>query len=528
MKYINFLIILLSVGLFSCKKVIDLLPESNLNSAAYYKTEEEVKTGLNGCYNGLQRPMNNEWSITELRSDNSKQGFTGSQSSINIDYNTLDMFFPAPGNSGIYTYWLNTYNNIRNANIILQKLGVSYNPSAGNINFGTTDIPMSDSVRKQLAGEALFIRGYHYFNLVRLYGGVFLVHTPITAADAKSMNRSSVADIYKLIVADLQTASGYLSAKKFTQIASADIGRVSSWAAKSLLGKVYLTLNRKAEAITQLQDVITNSGYSLVTAVGTATTAYANLFSITNEMNSEMLFAVRYKAGGLGLGSRFGNDFAALSSGSAIINGSGQGLNYPTNDLDTTYMLTVTPAVTFDPRRATNIAIFGSGNAAAPYVRKYVSPVVLTNDGESDWPVIRFADVLLMMAEAQGFTASSIALINQIRTRAGVPVLPATVTTVALFEQALSTERRLEFAFENQRWFDLLRFNTTLTTITAEQTIKNHLAREYAKHYALYPAPTATLAQLQALVDANHLLLPIPQYEIDTNTQLVIPQNPGY
>ena len=528
MKFINFLIVLLSISLYSCEDLIDQTPQSNLNSATYYKTEAEVRAGLNGCYNGLQRPMNREWQFTELRSDNSKQGFINSQSSINLDYNTLDMFFPAPGNSGIYTYWLDTYNNIRNTNIILQKLGVTYDPASGNINLGTTDIPMTDVARKQLAGEAMFIRGYHYFNLVRLFGGTFLIHTPITAEQAKSINRSSADDMYKLIIADLKTASEYLNNKKFAQITGAEIGRANNWAAKALLGKVYLTLNRKAEAISLLQDVVTNSGFSLVTAVGTATTAYANLFSITNEMNSEMIFAIRYKAGGLALGSSFGNDFAALSSGSQIINGSGQGWNYPSFDLDSSYMLTTTPAVTFDPRRATNIAIFGTGNAAVPYVRKYVSPVVLTNDGESDWPVLRFADVLLLLAEAQGYTPSSVALINQIRKRAGVSDLPATVNTVALFEQALSKERRLEFAFENQRWFDLVRFNTTMSTVTAEQSMRDHFAKEYAKHYLGYPAPALTLAQLQAKLDKNHLILPIPQYEIDTNTQLAIAQNPGY
>ena len=98
----------------------------------------------------------------------------------------------------------------------------------------------------------------------------------------------------------------------------------------------------------------------------------------------------------------------------------------------------------------------------------------------------------------------------------------------ALFEQALSTERRVEFAFENQRWFDLVRFNTTLTTITAEQTMKDHFAREYQSHYRLYTAPTPTLAELQGNVTANRLLLPIPQREIDNNTMLKIPQNPGY
>ena len=107
-------------------------------------------------------------------------------------------------------------------------------------------------------------------------------------------------------------------------------------------------------------------------------------------------------------------------------------------------------------------------------------------------------------------------------------VLPATVSTVALFEQAISHERRLEFAFKNHRWFDLLRFNTTLTTITAEQSIKNHFTKEYFSHYRTYLPPTPTLARLQANVTPQRLLLPIPQREILINTQLVIPQNPGY
>jgi len=99
---------------------------------------------------------------------------------------------------------------------------------------------------------------------------------------------------------------------------------------------------------------------------------------------------------------------------------------------------------------------------------------------------------------------------------------------VANFEASLSAERRYEFAFENQRWFDLVRFNTTFTTITAEQTMKDHFAYMYSRHYGQYPVPALTLQQIQALVTPEHLLLPIPQREIDNNTILVIPQNPGY
>jgi hypothetical protein len=515
MKNIPFLLLLVGLSLCGCKETIDLYPQSNLNTGTYYKNIDEVRVALTGCYNGMQAPLATEWQLTELRSDNSKQGVPASTSSTNRDLSDLDMFMPATIHAGIYTYWLATYNNIRNTNIILQRLGVVYEPSSGTISLQNIEIAISDTDRKQLAGEALFIRGYHYFNLVRLFGGVFLVHTPISAEQAKAISRSGVAETYKLIEADLKTATTYLNPAKFAQITGTNIGRANQWAAKALLGKVYLTLNRKAEAITLLQDVVTNSGYGLQTT-------YAGVFSIANELNSEILFTVRYKAGGLGLGSAFGNSFAALNSGSTIINGSGQGLNYPTTELNTLFS-----ANTKDTRKATNIATFGTGTAARMYVPKYLSPVVLSNDGESDWPIIRYADVLLLLAEARGFTPESITLINSVRVRAGLAALPATVNTVAAFEQALAEERRLELAFENHRFFDLLRYNTTLTTIKAEEVLKNHFAAEYATHYAQYPAPILTLAQLQANITAEKLLLPIPQREIDL-TNGAIAQNPGY
>lgn len=513
MRYIKYLIIISCFGFISCNKIIDLYPESNLTTNNFYTTSDEVQIGLIGCYNTLQKPMSYEWQLTELRSDNTKMGVPASSSTTNRDLSDLDEFIPSTNHSAVYNYWLNTYNVIRNCNIVLQNLGVVYDPTAGSISLSAIKIPITDSVRKQYAGEALVLRANAYFNLVRLYGGVFLIHTPIAAEDAKKLSRSSVADIYKLIQADLTTAAGYLSSLKFSQIPVTTIGRANAWVAKGLLAKVNLTLNQKAAAIVLLQDVMTNSGYSLQAS-------YANIFSITNEMSSEILFAVRFKAGNLGLGSSFGNDFAPLGSGAVVINGSGSGLNYPTNDIDTTLGIN-TP----DPRKATCMLSYSASKLL--YVKKFLNPVVTPNDGESDWPVLRYADIILMMAEAQGFTPSSIGLINQIRLRAGLTALPATIITTAQFEQALSNERRLEFAFENQRFFDLVRFNKTMTTITAEQTIKNHFAKEFANHYANY-SPVTPLAVLQGYVTSDKLLLPIPQHEIDTNSQLVITQNPGY
>jgi starch-binding outer membrane protein, SusD/RagB family len=516
MKSLQYIILSASLLLLvSCKKTIDLYPQSNLSTGTYYSDLSEVKSALTGCYNGMQKPLVYEWQLTELRSDNSKQGQPGSTSSNNRDLSDLDMFIPSTSHQGIYQYWLTTYGNLRNVNIVLQKLGVVYDPASGNIRFDKISIPISETDRKQLAGEALFIRAYHYFNLVRLFGGVFLVYEPISPSDAKGMSRASAADIYKLIEADLKTAVANMNTLKFNQLVATDLGRATGWAAKALLAKVYLTQNKKAEAIPLLQDVKDNSGYSLQTN-------YANVFAVTNEMNSEMMFAIRFKSGGFGLGNLLPNIFAPLGSGSAVIAGDGDGLNYPTNDLDT--------ATNGDPRKATLIGVYGSGSAAKLYVKKYIPPQPsLNDDTENDWPVLRYSDVLMMLAEAQGFTQGSVDLINLVRARAGVPGYgPGTIATVADFEQALSNERRIELAFENQRWFDLVRFNKTMTTVTAEQTMKAHFTKEYYNHYRLYTAPTPTLAQLISYVTPEHMLLPIPQREIDTNTGLVITQNPGY
>jgi hypothetical protein len=110
--------------------------------------------------------------------------------------------------------------------------------------FANDNTPVTETDRKKLAAEALFIRAYHYFNLVRLFGGVFLVTDPISPAEAKTMNRSTEADIYKLIEADLKASAANGINAKFTAMAAGDIGRATSWAAKGLLGKVYLTQNK--------------------------------------------------------------------------------------------------------------------------------------------------------------------------------------------------------------------------------------------------------------------------------------------
>lgn len=514
MKTFKYIIGLFLVTLIGCNDIIDLYPESQVNTATYYTNASELRTGLNGIYNGLQKPVLNEWQFTELRSDNSIMSSPGTSSTVNFDLDYLDRFFPTSSHQAIYTYWLNTYNNIRGVNFILNALEADYNVATGTIEYGANTLPISDAERKKFAAEACFIRAYQYYNLVRLYGGVFLIHEPISPDQAKQTNRSSVADIYKLIVADLVSASTYGSAAKYGTIPAAEVGTANSWAAKALLAKVYLNLNRKTDAITLLNDVITNSGYGLETT-------YASVFSITNEMNKEILFAVRFKSGGTGLGNTMPNQFAPQNSGSVVIIGAGKSYNSPSQELNNSYAAN-------DLRKSINIGVYGVGNPDQIFVNKYMSKPTIVNDSENDWPVIRYADVLLMLAEAQGNIASSWAQINLIHKRATTINLTPDTANIAVFEKALADERRWEFAFENQRFFDLLRFDTTMTTINSEATMDNHFALMYPLYYTKYTEPKLTLLQMQEYANPNKFLLPIPQYEIDTNSLLVIPQNQGY
>ena len=544
-KSIKYLSVLFLVAVISsCSDIIDLNSESNIIADNYYTNYTELQAGLTACYKGMQDPLTEEWSLTELRSDNAVMDGGSSTSTPNHDLAFLDQFYPSTTHQGLYKYWLKTYNNVKNTNTVLNAAGANYNKTTGVIEYEPVTINATAFECKSIAAEASFIRAYHYFNLVRLYGGVFLIDEPISAEQAKTINRSTDADIYKLIEADLKNTIANGKNNTFTANAS-DLGHANAWAAKALLAKVYLTLNRKIEAAELLNNITDNtplpayyqsinlgvSGYSLQST-------YESVFSINNEMNSEILFAIRFKAGGLGLGNPLSNLFAPTNSGLAVINGDGKGYNTPTLEItksNSAYTNYIDPSTV---RKAVNIGLYGTSTY---YVKKYISPTALANDAENDWPVIRYSDVLLMKAEANGNSTASMTIINQIRTRAGITTPLATTATLAVFEKALASERRWEFAFENQRWFDILRFATTTTSLSAstdafpnlklqgaEYVMKKHFANMYSKIYFGFSVLPISLSELQANSNLYRFLLPIPQYEIDTNSFITIQQNPSY
>jgi hypothetical protein len=579
---IKYLSVLFLVAASSCSDIIDLNSESNIIADNYYSNYTELQSGLTACYKGMQDPLTEEWSLTELRSDNTIMDGGSSTSTPNHDLAFLDQFYPPTTHQGLYKYWLKSYNNIRNTNTVLNACGANYNSNNVAIEYAPVTIDATPAQCKSIAAEASFIRAHHYFNLVRLYGDLFLIDEPITAEQAKTINRSAVATIYKLIEADLLNAIANGNSTSYSA-SSLDLGRANVWAAKALLAKVYLTLGRKPEASTLLDSVIASGGYSLQSN-------YGSVFSVNNEMNSEILFAIRFKGGGLGMGNPLSNLFAPTNTGNAVINGDGKGYNTPTSEILNQF---TSSATVVDKRREFNIGEFAkytskttvatttailtltslnnikvgqfvsglgitgstkkvrsintalsqvtlSATVSVPanttvsfftsvYPNKYISPTVLAFDSENDVPVLRYSDVLLMKAEADGNTPASKDLINLIRRRAGLADI-ASFASQDAFEKALSLERKLEFAFENQRWFDLLRFNTTFqnTANKAEAVMDAHFSALWSTVYSSFSVLPITLSELQANSNPNRYLLPIPQYEIDTNSFITIPQNLGY
>ena len=478
----NICAFLLSVGMLTgCDLSLDLQPISEIGEGSFYQTDSDFTTAMVAAYNGMQAPLTNEWALTELRSDNSRVHNSQTSSNIYIPLRELDLMTFTSEHLYIYNYWADTYQNISRVNTILDKL----------------DNVESPELQEQLLAESKFIRAYHYFNLVRLFGEAFLVDTRISAQDAKEMTVSSSNELYQFIISDLNAAASMLPPSYGPEYA----GRATSWAAKALLAKVYRTQKKFAEAAPILKDIIDNSPARLLVGEN----GYASVFSTSNELNAEIIFAVRFKSGGLGIGGPFANYFAPQNSGSYVINGDGDHFNRPSDDLISQFSENdLRLNTTFLP------GYNGAGGAFVPdpYVSKFFYDVSISDDAENDIPIIRFADILLMYAEAlneTGNTSLGLDYLNTVRMRAGLDGYDISeVDSKQAFTEKLLLERRLEFAFENQRWFDLVLYNMV------EETLNTQYETEvFYSEYTFGISP----------VQSDKLLLPLPQREVDIFNQ---------
>ncbi len=468
--------------------MLELNPISEIGEGSYYKTVEEIDNAVIACYSGLLDPMETEWALTELHTDNS-QMFIESSVAVYTEYRELDNYTQTTLNTLIDEYWQKRYKDIALNNQILERLD---------------GFEQSDLIN-QYEGECRFLRAYNYFNLVQLYGPVVIVEETISGEDAKTMERSSIDQVMAFIKNDLKIALDYLP-ESYDQ---SELGRATSWAAKGLLAKVYLTNKEYSAAEELLLDVIENSPHQLLDD-------YADVFDYNNEMNDEILFAVRFMSGNVDLGSPFANYFAPLTSGSNVVNGDGKGWNYPTESI-------INAFEEGDLRKDVCLqeSYYDQSNNVTvdkAFVNKYMYPVIDLNDAENDWPVLRYSDILLMYSEVlleNKTIADALPFLNQIRSRAGLSsYLESDIGSKYDFRMLLEQERRVEFAFENQRYFDLKR------TDRLEQVMNNHFATE-----AYYNDPSHTEFYVDP-IETWQTLLPIPQREIDINSDLT--QNAGY
>ena len=510
-RYIKtFLIGLTTIIFTGCEGFLTEIPESALTSAEFYTTPIRINQGVIGCYNGMAIIQQDEWMFTELRSDNTWQDGTGSSATARIDQTDVASFRTSPSLPLLQAYWYKTFQNISNINSVL--------PSVADNKYIAVE-----TQRAQYEGELLFMRAYHYYTLVNLFGDMFKITKVIGPNEAKKINRSPVSEIYnEIIIPDLTKAAAQAPAT----YVDAEKGRITKWAAKAMLAKVYMMIGgaqNLALAKTLLEEVMAAPKHKLLTGTG----AYASVFSVSNEMNDEIIFAIRYKGGSLGIGSTFWSNFAPLGSANQFLKlGTPLGYNVPTHEIDSLYLSNGN-----DNRKNVNYKIWvKSPTSSLAYIAKYMDAgMTQALQAENDWIVLRYADILLLYAEIlsqDGNHAMAHSYVNQIRSRAGIADIGPFGSKIEALD-AVYAERRLELAFENQRWFDLLRMAKSYDNpnkpveIMIKHTFVTDWVIAYSKYNPIQPPE-------QRFYIKERLILPIPQTEIDTNNEIKIEQNDTY
>ncbi|EHQ28651.1 RagB/SusD family nutrient uptake outer membrane protein [Mucilaginibacter paludis] len=495
MKNSIYIIIGLLAVLSSCSKQLNQQPVSSLATTNFYSNNNDFLQAVNGAYYQLRAYPDQTLWLSEMRSDNINAVSDG-----NRDWDGINTFSPNITTVGfISSAWKNNFNGIYNANTVLDALSTK------------GSVIGSSALVTRYTAECRFLRAFYYFNLVKLFGKVPLVTKPLTADEVNTVQRSPVADVYTQIISDLQYAASNLPAS----YTGSDIGRATSYAAKGILGQVYLTRsgptysvegpglnsNEYDKALSVFNEIIASNQYSFLPD-------YASIFSYTNENNKEVLFDVQY-ASSID-GASFPSDLVPVaywtSLGISNTYGNGYGSSsFPvTANLKNSY--TVGTVSGTDVRYPFNVA---TTYTKSPFIKKYID---ISKKGTSgtDWPinfiVLRYTDILLMKAEcilhgAAGTQADVDGIVNQVRARAGVGAL-SNVTLNTLIE-----ERRREFVGEGLRWNDLVREGLAVTTMNA------------------WIAGDA-ITTISAVVP-NYIIYPVPATEIQTKAGLYT-QNPGY
>lgn len=484
----------------SCKKFLEQEVPGAYPEQDFYKTDADVQQATTGIYDMMQAHYNNNWAspymVKMMLSDESNAG--GNDAGDQPGYQTLDNYNFDATNDKVRDSWRLFYFSIYRANKVINRSEAS------------------NALRSRLIAEAKFLRAYNYFELVSLWGDVPLILDDVSPANYTSSARAKTDAVYAQIIKDLQDAIAVLPTR--TGYATADRFRATKGAATALLGKVYLYQKKWTDAATQFETVITSNQYSLESSIGKA-------FSQAGEFGTESLFEISYTNmraydwgnfpwGGAPesnihiqlMGPR--GDFYTKAPSDSLI--AGWGFNLPKQKLWNAFVA----AGDVNRRKQCIMSVAelqtAGGNWSNPtaydfegyFQRKYGAfqsqtgtPIGELNYG-TNWRLVRYADVLLMAAEANyraGNEPKAQGYINQVRTRSSLPSI--TPTGTALFN-AIVTERQLELAFEGVRFQDLVRWGLGVQELGSLGFTAN-----------------------------KHELLPIPDNDIKTGN---LKQNPGF
>ncbi|SHK76412.1 SusD family protein [Maribacter aquivivus] len=480
MKHIKYIIFAVTVSVFvSCdtEEFLNPLPDTAVAVDGFFQSDADVLSGVYGIYDALQGVNSNtesnigdfnrgvqfEHLLTEHRTDNTRNAtLEGSKADFH-------RYVVNANNVESEDYYASMYEVIFRANNILDFVDVA-----------------DESNQARYTAEAKFLRAYAYFKLVRMFGAVPLVTSVVGPTDNEALfTRIAEAQVYDQIIADLEEAVSVLD--------NSSKSRASKAAAQGILAKVYLSLESPDySAAQQLCESIVNSGnFSLESN-------FHDVFY--SELNDEIIFAIQYQTGNSSESQSFSSEFTSSTRA-----GSEDGQNIVNENLVLDF------AAYGGNRTAESYITFGTSNEVIKFLPEG-SDITTTppsygasaRDAGNDYIALRYADVLLMHVEAimaggaSTTSSAAIASFQAVRDRAG---LTATVSTIT--KEDLLVERRVELAFENQRWFDLLRFGVAEAVLSAHS------------------------AEMGYVFDARKLLLPIPAREINISGGLLT-QNPGY
>lgn len=483
----------LAITVTSCSKQLDLTPISSTTTNNFYSNANDFAQGVNGAYSNLTNYPNQALWLGELRSDNINGQDDGTR-----DWGGINNFSNAISSTGFITAaWNENFNGIYNVNTVLEALDTK------------STVIGDTALATRYRAEMRFLRGFYYFQLVKLFGKVPVVTSPLSATAVAAVPRNAVSDVYTQIIADFSYAAGILPAT----YTGANIGRATSGAANGYLALVYLTRsgptyniegpglnsNEYDKALTYLNLVINSGNYNILSS-------YPSVFSYTNENNKEVVFDIQFMSSSNGAG--FPSQLVPVAYWTSINYASNYGNGYGSSTFAITNSLSATyrpNGVVQDVRDTFNINYTYGVNT---FYKKYID---LSRKGTSgtDWPVnfiaLRYTDILLLKAGAilhgaSGTQAEADSLVNQVRKRTGLGNLN-NVTLTQLLE-----ERRREFAGEGIRWNDLVREGLAVTTMNAWIAAENlgTTISTVVPNYVIYPVPSAEVATSNGLYKQNH------------------------